>query len=98
MAIHPAERHSAASPHSSYNTHDAAGTTDTTKMTEYHKGQSSLEEQVRCLVGETSEKFIPAPTQDQVISDAFEGIRRFKEAVRWKDFFRSQKIETIQQE
>jgi hypothetical protein len=38
-----------------------------------------------CII--TSEKFIPAPSQDQVLSDLLEGLRRFKETVRWKDHF-----------
>jgi hypothetical protein len=82
----------------SSNTPDDEGTTATTTTTESYDDHSSLEEKVQCLVGGTSEKFVPAPTRDQVIQDTIEGLRRFKEAVRWKDFFRTQKIERLQQD
>jgi GIY-YIG catalytic domain len=78
------------------NNTDAEGTTNTTTATAYNEVLSSLEDEVRCLVGETSEKFVPAPTQDQVLTDTIEALRRFKEAVRWKAFFRAQRIERLQ--
>jgi hypothetical protein len=90
-------RSPATNPPTSYTTPDDEGTTDTNQVTEYHEGHS-LEEKVLNLVGETSDKFIPAPTRDQVITDALEGLRRFKETVRWKDYFRTQKLQRLQQE
>jgi hypothetical protein len=78
---------------------DNLGTTDSTEATEFHEVLSAkLQDEVLCLMGETSEKFVPAPTKDQVISDAVEALRQFKEAVRWKAFFRSKKLEALQQQ
>jgi hypothetical protein len=77
---------------------ELAGTNDTTQTTAYHEVLSSLEDEIRCLVGETSEKFVPAPTQDQVLADAIESLRRFKESVRWRAFFRTKKLERIQKQ
>jgi hypothetical protein len=81
-------------PHGN-NTADVAGTTDTTQATVYNDDHSlaQLADEVQCLVGETSEKFIPAPTHDQILSDAIEGLCRFKEVVQWKDFFRSKRFQ-----
>jgi hypothetical protein len=79
------------------NNTDAEGTTNTTTATAYNEVLSSLEDEVRCLVGETSEKFVvPAPTQDQVLTDIIKALRHFKEAVRWKAFFWAQRIERLQ--
>jgi hypothetical protein len=50
------------------------GTTASTQTTAYHDVLSFTDE-VLSLVGGTSEKFIPAPSQDQVISDLLEGLR-----------------------
>jgi GIY-YIG catalytic domain len=68
------------------------GTADTTKAT-IHQDLSSLEDEVRCLVGGTSEKFVPQPNRDEIITDLVNGLRRFKDAVRWKDFHRLQQDE-----
>ena len=48
----------------------------------------SLEDEVLCLVGETSDKYVPQPSGDDIITDAVNGLRRFKDNVRWKDFHR----------
>ena len=40
-----------------------------------------------------SEKFVPQPERDDVITDAISGLRRFKETVRWREYFRLKKIE-----
>jgi len=72
------------------------GTTDTTIMTN-HKDLSkatkdghaaALEDEVQCLVGGTSEKFVPEPMGEDVTIDLINGLRRFKDAVRWKNYFK----------
>jgi hypothetical protein len=63
------------------------GPTNTTLATEYNDSLS-LADKVRCLLGETSEKYIPRPFVDQVLTDALDGLCRFKEVVRWRFFFR----------
>ena len=68
------------------------GTTDTTKANN-HKVLSVLTDEVQCLVGETSEKYVPQPTRDEVIQDAINGLRRFKDGIRWKEFHRLQQQE-----
>jgi GIY-YIG catalytic domain len=65
------------------------GTTDTVKAM-LEDDLSSLEDEVQSLVGGTSEKFVPQPSRDDVISDIVNGLRRFKDVVRWKDFHRLQ--------
>ena len=67
------------------------GTTDTTKATSHNV--LSFADEVQCLVGETSEKFVPQPSKDEVISDTINGLRRFKDAVRWKEYHRIRKQE-----
>jgi len=37
-------------------------------------------------VGGTSEKFVPEPTGEDILTDVINGLRRFKDAVRWKAF------------
>jgi len=71
------------------------GTTDTTTVTN-HKDLSTtttqdgyaavLGDEVQCLVGGTSEKFVPEPTGEDILTDVINGLRRFKDAVRWKAF------------
>jgi hypothetical protein len=72
------------------------GTTASTQMTAYHDVLSFTDE-VLSLVGETSEKFIPAPSQDQVLSDLLERLHRFKETVQRKDHFRTQHVQKEQE-
>mgnify|MGYP001787478984 FL=1 len=38
------------------------------------------------MVGGTSEKFVPEPTGEDILTDAINGLRRFKDTVRWKAF------------
>ena len=70
---------------------EVMGTTDTNSLQEQHN--LSIMDEVLKALGGTSEKFVPQPTQSEVLSDAIRGLRRFKDAVRWKEFFRLQKQE-----
>jgi len=72
------------------------GTTDTTTTTN-HKDLSKatkdgyaamLEDEVQCLVGGTSEKFVPEPMGEDVTTDLINGLRRFNDAARWKVYFK----------
>ena len=73
------------------------GTTDTTTTTN-HKDLSNttakdgyaaaLEDEVQCLVGGTSEKFVPEPMGEDITTDLINGLRRFKDAARWKVYFK----------
>jgi hypothetical protein len=47
----------------------------------------NLSNEVLCLSSETSEKYVPAPPKGQVLQDLLIGIKRFKNAVRWKWFW-----------
>jgi hypothetical protein len=69
------------------------GTTNTTKATLHQDLSSSLEDEAQCLVGETSKKFVPQPNRNDIIVDVVNGLRRFKDSVRWKDFHRAQQEE-----
>ena len=70
------------------------GTTYTTK-TVTHQDLSIIIDEVQSLVEETSEKFVPQPTRDEILSDTINGLRRFKDAVRWKEFHRIKQQEKI---
>jgi len=71
------------------------GTTDTTTVNN-HKDLSTtnaqdghataLGDEAQCLVGGTSEKFVPEPTGENILADVINGLHRFKDAVRWKAF------------
>jgi hypothetical protein len=47
----------------------------------------TLSNEVLCLSSETFEKYVPAPHKGQVLQDLLTGIKRFKNAVRWKWFW-----------
>lgn len=66
------------------------GTTDTAITTD-HKDlflntqdgyAAALEDEVQSLVGGTSEKFVPEPSGEDILTDVINGLRRFKDAVR----------------
>ena len=70
------------------------GTTNTTKATienDLSNGSipMDLEEEVQCLVGGTSEKYVPQPKWEDIITDTVQAMRRFKQDVRWKDCWSS---------
>jgi len=41
-------------------------------------------------VGETCEQFVPEPAGEDVLTHLINGLRRFKDAARWKTCFKSQ--------
>ena len=45
------------------------------------------------MVAETSEKFVPQPSRDEIIKDLILALRKFREHVRWKDFHRQKQEE-----
>jgi hypothetical protein len=47
----------------------------------------NLSNEVLCLSSESSEKYVPEPHKGQVLQDLLIGIKRFKNAVRWKWFW-----------
>jgi hypothetical protein len=58
----------------------------------------NLHEQVSVLVREISEKYVPEPSKDDILSDAIIGIRRFSNSCRWKEFWRLKKLEEIKEQ
>ena len=55
--------------------------------------RTNLQDEVLSLSSGTSEKYVPQPSRLQIQSDILLGLRRFKNAVRWKEFSRLAKIE-----
>ena len=53
----------------------------------------NLHEQVSTLVRATSEKYTPEPGKNDILSDAIIGLRRFSNSCRWKEFWRTKKLE-----
>ena len=41
---------------------------------------AALEDEAQCLVGGTSEKFVPEPMGEDITADLINGLRRFKDA------------------
>ena len=77
--------------HLSTTDNDKKGTTDTNNVNQAKILSSSwLEDEVRGIVGETSEMFVPNPSREEVITDAINGLRRFKDNLRWKEYFKLQ--------
>ena len=52
-----------------------------------------LESEVWWITSETSEKYVLATKYNDILSDLFIGIRRFRNSVRWKEFFMINKDE-----
>ena len=48
---------------------------------------SFIETVVQTVTSETSDKFVPPPIQNEVLSDLFIGLKRFKNNARRKEFF-----------
>ena len=48
----------------------------------------NLHDEVLSLSSGTSEKYVPQPSRIQIQSDILIGLRRFKNTIRWKEFFR----------
>ena len=51
------------------------------------KESSFVEDAVLAITSGTSDNYVPAPNESQVMSDLLIGIKRFKNSVRWKAFF-----------
>jgi hypothetical protein len=63
------------------------GTAAATGMINMLNPLENLSNEVLRLSSETSEKYVPAPHKGQVLQDLLIGIKRFKNAVRWKWFW-----------
>ena len=51
----------------------------------------TLKREVLNVTNETSDKFVFAPTKEQILSDLIIGLKRFRNTVRWKWFFLEEK-------
>ena len=49
--------------------------------------ESEIESEVLAITSVTSEKFVAAPNKVNVIGDLLIGLKRFRNATRWKAFF-----------
>ena len=49
------------------------------------------------LVRGISEKYVPEPGRNDILSDALIAIRRFSNSCRWKEFWRLKKLEEIRE-
>ena len=52
--------------------------------------RTNLSNEVLRLCRGTSDKYVPCPTQSDVQADLLLGLRRFKNSVRWKEFWRNE--------
>ena len=55
--------------------------------------ENDIESEVLAITSVTSEKFVAAPNKTNVISDLLIGLKRFRNATRWKAFFHDKKKE-----
>ena len=54
----------------------------------------NLREEVQHVCSGTSDRFVPGPYQKAVLADILIAMRRFKNVVRWKEFWNDQKQST----
>ena len=54
----------------------------------------NLRQEVQHIFSGTSDRFVPEPSRKAVQADILIAIRRFKNVVRWKEFWRNQKQST----
>ena len=54
----------------------------------------AIERTVQAITSVTSEKFVTTPSRMNVLSDLLIGLKRFRNAIRWKAFFQ-EKAEDI---
>ena len=59
--------------------------------------EEALEDEVRKLVTGTSQKFVPKPNANTVISNALESLNRFRNTIRMKEQYRNQRIQAQQE-
>ena len=52
---------------------------------------SHIETVAQKVTSETSDEFVPPPNHNKAPSDLFVGLKRFKNQVRWKEFFLKKK-------
>ena len=55
-------------------------------------------EEVQMVTSEISEKFVPVPKRDNSLGDLLVGLKRFRNVVRWKEFFLNQQIQQKEKE
>ena len=55
----------------------------------------SIKEEVQHITRETSEKYIAQPSRRQVLADLLIGLKRFRNVVRWKEFFLLEKVKKL---
>jgi hypothetical protein len=53
----------------------------------------NLHEQVSTLIRGTSEKYVPEPSKNDILSDVIIGLWRFSNSCRWKAFWILKKLE-----
>ena len=53
----------------------------------FNNDGDDIESEVLAITSVTSEKFVAAPNKTNVISDLLIGLKRFRNATRWKAFF-----------
>ena len=71
---------------------DATGTTDNDTITATSQDHDlSFEDEVHKLVSGTSQKFVPTPSRDTVLSDALLAIKRFRVTLRNREARRNEK-------
>ena len=58
----------------------------------------NLRQEVQRVCSETSDHFVPEPSRKSVQDDILIAVRRFKNVVRWKEFWRDQKQSTEPEE
>ena len=77
------------------------GTTNTAKLTEKDdptNRRQLLAARVRELVGDTSERYIARPQNDDIFIDALNGIGDFKKRCRWAQYWRNDNIKRVEHE
>ena len=71
------------------------GTTESTErtITDDRTLEAEIDEAVRSLVGEISERFVPQPSNESRTIDVVNGIGEFKTRCRWAEYWRNRNIE-----
>ena len=69
-----------------------------TENNDHNRREEKLRKLVRMLAEEVSERFVPAPTEDERTNDAINGIGDFKTRCRWAEFWRNEHKERTETE
>ena len=64
-----------------------AYTTELTNKDGLASNDNKLEDMVRQLVGGTSERFVPRPSNDDITTDAINGLGEFKRQCQWAEYW-----------